>query len=102
MTTGEMLKGRSSMLITTSFPGNSFRDIRMALVTPKTVLMGTATADSSNVIFTCIRRGYKLYVYHTCVTFTGAWYMPLLDMTATPDNSASCSQSFCAQTRGTV
>ena len=53
MTTGEMLKGRSSILITTSFPGNSFLAIKMALVTPKTVLIGTATADSSSVIFTC-------------------------------------------------
>ena len=52
VTTGEMLKGRSSMLMTISFPGNSFLEIRIALVTPKTVLIGTATAANSNVIFT--------------------------------------------------
>jgi len=41
------------MLVSISFPGNSFLAIRIAQVTPKTVLMGTATADNSSVIFTC-------------------------------------------------
>ena len=69
MTTGDILKGRSSMLITTSFPGNSFLAIRMALVTPKTVLIGTATADNNNVIFTCkcANQGEFLFTYSLAI-----------------------------------
>ena len=54
MTTGDMLKGRSSMDMTKVFPQNSFREIWMAAMMPHTVFMGTANNARSNVIFTYI------------------------------------------------
>ena len=53
MTTGEMLKGRSSMAMAKVFPGNSLRVIWMAATIPQTVLMGTETSARSSVILTC-------------------------------------------------
>jgi hypothetical protein len=48
-----MEKGKSSMATSRVLPTNSFLVILMAAVIPTTVLMGTATAVSSSVIFNC-------------------------------------------------
>lgn len=51
VTTGEMLKGRSSMLMTKVFPQNSLRVSCMAATMPNTVFTGTATSASNIVNF---------------------------------------------------
>ena len=57
VTTGDMLKGRSRMLMSTSLPGNSFLAMFNAATTPNSVLTGTATAASMSVILSCIQKG---------------------------------------------
>ena len=65
VTTGEMLKGRSSMLMTSVLPQNSLLTSRIAKVTPKAVFMGTATTASMRVNLTCAAREC-LTGKHTC------------------------------------
>ena len=48
-----MEKGKSSTLMNSDLPRNSVRVSRIAITTPKTVLMGTATSASSSVNFVC-------------------------------------------------
>ena len=67
VTTGDMLKGRSSMAMTKVFPQNSFLVIWMAATIPQTVLMGTETNARSNVIFTCRARPTCIRLHARCL-----------------------------------
>ena len=60
--TGEIENGRSSIVIIQVLPTNSFRAMSIAAVMPNAVLIGTATAASMSVNFTC-RQHAKLSNY---------------------------------------